>query len=102
MHGTADWHGGSTVDELINRHRPKPFGGWGNPVCAPVYVEGAEPGDTLQVEILELTSGDWGWTGITDGFGLLAGNDDGSESAELAATYCPSIRSSVQIDPTQG
>ena len=66
-----------TVDELLNRTRPKPLGGWGNPVCDPVYVEGAEPGDTLQVEILQLRSGDWGWTCITDGFGLLAGNDDG-------------------------
>ncbi len=66
-----------TVEQLLDRTRPKPLGGWGNPVCDPVYVEGAEPGDTLQVEIIQLKSGTWGWTAITDGFGLLAGNDDG-------------------------
>jgi acetamidase/formamidase len=43
-----------------------------NPVTGPVYVKGAEPGDTLQVEILELAPNDWGWTAIIPGFGLLA------------------------------
>ena len=43
-----------------------------NPVTGPVYVKGAEPGDVLAVEILELTSKDWGWTAIIPGFGLLA------------------------------
>lgn len=41
-------------------------------VCGPVHVEGAEPGDTLQVELLEFTPGDWGWTASIPGFGLLA------------------------------
>jgi acetamidase/formamidase len=43
-----------------------------NPVTGPVYVKGAEPGDTLQVEILELAPNDWGWTAIIPEFGLLA------------------------------
>lgn len=43
-----------------------------NPVTGPVYVKGAQPGDVLAVEILELTSRDWGWTAIIPGFGLLA------------------------------
>lgn len=43
-----------------------------NPVTGPVYVKGAEPGDSLSVEILEVTVGPWGWTGIIPGFGLLA------------------------------
>jgi acetamidase/formamidase len=43
-----------------------------NPVTGPVYVRGAEPGDVLAVEILELTSTNWGWTAIIPGFGLLA------------------------------
>lgn len=42
------------------------------PLAGPIYVQGAEPGDTLEVEILELTPGDWGWTGIIPGLGLLA------------------------------
>lgn len=43
-----------------------------NPVTGPVYVKGAVPGDTLEVEIRSLEMGDWGWTGIIPGFGLLA------------------------------
>ncbi|MBI2202143.1 MAG: acetamidase/formamidase family protein, partial [Armatimonadetes bacterium] len=31
-----------------------------NPVTGPVYVEGAEPGDALAVEILELEGSGWG------------------------------------------
>jgi acetamidase/formamidase len=30
-------------------------------LLGPVHVEGANPGDTLKIEILELTPGDWGW-----------------------------------------
>ena len=43
-----------------------------NPVSGPVEVRGAKPGDTLQVEILEFTPRDWGWTALIPGFGLLA------------------------------
>jgi acetamidase/formamidase len=41
-------------------------------VNGPVEVAGAEPGDTLEVAILELVPGDWGWTASIPGFGLLA------------------------------
>jgi acetamidase/formamidase len=43
-----------------------------NPVCGPVFVEGARPGDVLQVEILEVAPGSFGWTALIPGFGLLA------------------------------
>lgn len=43
-----------------------------NPVTGPVYVEGAEPGDAVEVEILDFDESGWGWTGIIPGFGLLA------------------------------
>jgi acetamidase/formamidase len=43
-----------------------------NPVAGPVFVKGARPGDALEVEILEFTARDWGWTAIIPGFGLLA------------------------------
>jgi acetamidase/formamidase len=42
-----------------------------NPVSGPVYVNGAEPGDTLAVELLEFQPPTWGWTAIIPGFGLL-------------------------------
>jgi acetamidase/formamidase len=41
-------------------------------VNGPVEVEGAEPGDTLQVDLLEFVHADWGWTASIPGFGLLA------------------------------
>jgi acetamidase/formamidase len=41
------------------------------PLAGPIAVEGAEPGDTLAVEILELRTKDWGWTAIIPGLGLL-------------------------------
>lgn len=43
-----------------------------NPVSGPVYVKGARQGDALAVEILELRAGEWGWTALIPGFGLLA------------------------------
>ena len=41
-------------------------------VCGPVFVEGAQPGDTLEVELLDFQPADWGWTAAIPGFGLLA------------------------------
>ena len=43
-----------------------------NPATGPVFVEGAEPGDALVVEILEMKPTGWGWTACIPGFGLLA------------------------------
>ncbi len=41
-------------------------------VNGPIAVEGAEPGDTLEIELLEFQPADWGWTASIPGFGLLA------------------------------
>ena len=41
-------------------------------VNGPIFVEGAEPGDTLQIELLEFQTAAWGWTALIPGFGLLA------------------------------
>jgi acetamidase/formamidase len=43
-----------------------------NPVSGPIFVKGAQPGDTLAVELLEFRPQGWGWTAIIPGFGLLA------------------------------
>jgi acetamidase/formamidase len=43
-----------------------------NPVTGPIHVEGAEPGDTLVVDILDIAVERWGWTANIPGFGLLA------------------------------
>ena len=41
-------------------------------VNGPIAVAGAEPGDTLQVDLLEFEPAGWGWTASIPGFGLLA------------------------------
>ena len=43
-----------------------------NPVCGPLYVSDAEPGDALEIELEEFEPAGWGWTGQIPGFGLLA------------------------------
>ncbi|TFY66385.1 hypothetical protein EVG20_g4701 [Dentipellis fragilis] len=40
-------------------------------VNGPVFVEGAEPGDTLQIDVLSIETADWGWSAALKGFGLL-------------------------------
>jgi acetamidase/formamidase len=47
-------------------------------LTGPVFVEGAEPGDTLAVTLIELEPGDWGWTGVSPDFGFLAGEENHS------------------------
>lgn len=44
-----------------------------NPVTGPVEIEGAEPGDTLIVEIVDIELPDEGTTAIIPGFGALEG-----------------------------
>jgi acetamidase/formamidase len=41
-------------------------------LSGPLVIEGAEPGDSLQVEIIRLTPGSWGWCAFLPELGLLA------------------------------
>jgi acetamidase/formamidase len=41
------------------------------PLAGPIAVEGAQPGHTLAIEIVDLHTQGWGWTAILPGFGLL-------------------------------
>jgi len=42
-----------------------------DPIAGPVFVEGARPGDALQVDILDLELGSYGWSANYPGSGLL-------------------------------
>jgi acetamidase/formamidase len=57
----------STIREYLNVDRSKVHALNGS-----VYVNGAEPGDALEVEILDMQHKGWGWTAFRPGFGLLA------------------------------
>lgn len=41
-------------------------------LSGPVLVESARPGDTLEVEVVSLETGEWGWTVVLPELGLLA------------------------------
>jgi acetamidase/formamidase len=43
-----------------------------HPLTGPVFVRGADPGDTLEVEVVRLKHKGWGWNGVLPGFALLA------------------------------
>mgnify|MGYP001161900368 FL=1 len=62
----GQFHRRSTVDDVKNIDFAKV-----NPTSGPVYVKGAKPGDTLEIEFLDFRQLDWGWTAIIPGFGLL-------------------------------
>jgi formamidase len=42
-----------------------------HPLTGPIRVEGAEPGDLLELQIEQIQPGDFGFTAITPGFGFL-------------------------------
>ncbi|WP_375399908.1 acetamidase/formamidase family protein [uncultured Amnibacterium sp.] len=42
------------------------------PLVGPVMVDGAEPGDAVELEALEYVPGSWGWTSVLPDFGLLS------------------------------
>lgn len=67
---------GGAVDPKTGT-RARRSGPGGHPLTGPVFVEGAEPGDTLAVEILGLQHQGWGWSSFGPGRGLLP--DDFSE-----------------------
>jgi acetamidase/formamidase len=56
----------STVDVIAGLDWDRVY-----PLAGPIAVDGAEPGDTLAVEILDLHTQGWGWTAILPGLGLL-------------------------------
>lgn len=67
---------------------------YANPVTGPIAVDGAEPGDTLWVEIMDFELSGWGWTAIIPGFGLLA-----DEFPEPFLNLCRYDASTVDFAP---
>jgi len=57
---------GTTVDEFLAIDR-----GRIHALTGPIAVEDAAPGDTLEVEVLEVKHKGWGWSSVTPGLGFL-------------------------------
>ena len=72
--GNAQLSADSTVEDLAKFDFSRT-----DQVNGPIAVEGAEPGDSLEIELLDFQPGEWGWTACIPGFGLLA--DDFTEAA---------------------
>jgi acetamidase/formamidase len=62
---------GMTTEEYRHVQWPDDYG---HPLSGPVYVEEAEPGDTLAVTLHRIEIGDWGWTDTDPAFAYL-GNE---------------------------
>jgi len=56
----------SDLEDLRNLDESKLY-----PLAGPVYVEGARPGDSLVVEVKDVRTGDFGWSAIIRGLGVL-------------------------------
>ena len=57
---------GMTLAEFMNIDRLKIHA-----LTGPVFVEGAEPGDVLQVDVLDVLHQGWGWSSTLTGLGFL-------------------------------
>jgi acetamidase/formamidase len=56
----------STVDDFLKIDRNKI-----HTLTGPVAIKGAQPGDTLRVDVVNIQLRGWGWTSITPGLGFL-------------------------------
>jgi acetamidase/formamidase len=40
-------------------------------LTGPIWIEGSEPGDVLQIDVLATRHGGWGWSSVVEGLGFL-------------------------------
>jgi len=57
---------GMTVEEYLQIDR-----GRIHALTGPIFVYGAEPGDVLQIEVLDIAHKGWGWSSVVPGLGFL-------------------------------
>lgn len=84
--------------------RAKPRQSKGHPLTGPIYVAGAEPGDSLAIEVVSLEHLGWGWTSCGPRGGLLAGEFEPMtkiwELKDGYADFKPGIR--IPLEPFCG
>ena len=59
-------HPGMTTSEFLAIDRTRIHA-----LTGPVWIEGAEPGDVLQVDVLFTRHSGWGWSSVIEGLGFL-------------------------------
>ena len=62
----AQCHASMTLAEYLKIDRDKIHA-----LTGPIFVNGAEPGDVLQVDVVEVAHKGWGWTSVVGGLGFL-------------------------------
>jgi len=85
---------GMTTEEYLQIDRTKIHA-----LTGPIFVEDAQPGDVLQIDILNTHHHGWGWSSIMEGLGFLKDRFrtpylfhwqlDGSQSTSLAPATVP-------------
>jgi len=85
---------GMTVEEYLAIDRTRIHA-----LTGPVWIEGAEPGDVLEIDVLSTRHADWGWSSVIEGLGFLKERFrdpylfhwllDGESTASLAPAVIP-------------
>jgi acetamidase/formamidase len=57
---------GASVEDFLAIDRTKIHA-----LTGPIFIEGAEPGDVLEIQVLQVGHRGWGWTSVTPGLGFL-------------------------------
>jgi acetamidase/formamidase len=59
-------HPGMTTAEYLGIDRTRIHA-----LSGPIWIEGAEPGDVLEIDVLATRHGGWGWSSVVEGLGFL-------------------------------
>jgi acetamidase/formamidase len=62
----AQVHPGMSLENYLNIDR-----GRIHALTGPILIDGAEPGDVLQIDVLEVAHTGWGWSSVINGLGFL-------------------------------
>jgi acetamidase/formamidase len=57
---------GMTVTEFLSIDRTRIHA-----LTGPIWINGAEPGDVLEIEVMSTRHGGWGWSSVIEGLGFL-------------------------------
>ena len=87
-------HPGMTIQDYVAIDRTRIHA-----LTGPVWIDGAEPGDVLEIDVLSTRHADWGWSSVIESLGFLKDRFrdpylfhwqlDGESTASLAPAVVP-------------
>ncbi len=75
-------HPGMTTEEYLAIDRTRIHA-----LTGPIWIDGAEPGDVLEIDVLATRHSGWGWSSIVEGLGLSQRSLPHALSVSLAARW---------------